>query len=347
MNLRSPRSPGMLMPMSWRYLAGIVSAAAVAAALVATTGCPPGQGCRTNDDCVDGTVCVPDEEAGVAECVRPCAADLACTAGLACVPRDDGSFEGACLTLTGQLEVGDTCASDRECRSGACEGFGAPVCAEQCTGDNSCDDVAMRCVLAGLRRVCVAPTGDGEAGASCTDSRECASGTCVDPPDPADGDPSTPLCTDNCEAAADCPTGGDACVRLQGGARACLRPLADGLACQAESACAGGFCLEDVDGQLKCASACVDGACGEGFVCVDDTEGNRVCMPQLDTRAAGEPCTSARECASGHCAHFATATEELGTLCADPCDDEGNCTDGLVCWTDDDGTDVCGPEPPG
>ncbi len=322
-------------------------AAALAAVVVTASACPPGQGCRTSDDCGASEVCVPDDEEGANACVRPCAADQACVAGLACVPRDDGSFEGACLSLTGQLEVGDACASDRECRSGACEGFGSGVCAAQCTDDGTCDDAALRCVLAGLRRVCVAPTGDGDAGAGCTDSRQCSSGTCVDPPDPVAGEESPPVCADNCDEATDCARAGDACVRLQGGARACLEPLADGLECQAASACAGGFCLEDLDGKLKCASACVDDDCAEGAVCVDDTEGNRVCMPQLDTRAAGEPCTSARECASGHCAHFATDNEELGTLCADPCDADGNCTGGLVCWIDDGGTDVCGPVPPG
>ncbi|MCC7070826.1 MAG: hypothetical protein IT383_05855 [Deltaproteobacteria bacterium] len=333
--------------MSWRYMLGVFGVAATAALVLTSTGCPPGQGCRTNEDCADGQVCAPDDEAGTTECVRPCAADLECAAGLACVPRDDGSYEGGCLTVTGRVEVGESCELDRDCRSGACEGFGSPVCAEQCTGDNTCDDAAMRCVLAGLRRVCVEPTGEGAAGDACTDSRACASGTCVDPPDPAEGEASPPVCADTCTEATDCPRDGDACVRLQGGARACLEPLADGATCQADSACAGGFCLEDVDGALKCASACVDDACDEGFLCVDDSEGNRVCLPRLDERAAGEPCTSARECTSGHCAHFATATEELGTLCADPCDEDGQCTDGLVCWTDEGGTDVCGPAPPG
>ena len=67
----------------------------------------------------------------------------------------------------------------------------------------------------------------------------------------------------------------------------------------------------------------------------------------LDSRPAGEPCTSARECESGHCAHFATDTEELGTLCADPCAEDGTCGGGLVCWQDGAGTDVCGPSPSG
>ncbi|OGQ23579.1 MAG: hypothetical protein A2138_10345 [Deltaproteobacteria bacterium RBG_16_71_12] len=325
----------------------LLGAAALAAAFAATTGCPTQQSCQTDADCVDGLVCARDDEENVSVCSRPCAADLPCEAGLACIERGDGSFEGACLVVNGEVEVGDPCSGDRECRSGACEGGANPVCVEQCTDDQTCEDAANRCILDSVRRVCVPPTGDLPAGEACVDPRECASGTCVDPPDPIEGDPAPPVCADNCSEATDCPRGGDACVRLQGGARACLAPLADGLTCQASSACAGGFCLEDVDGSLKCASACVADLCADGFACVDDTEGHRVCMPQLDTRAAGEPCTTARECASGHCAHFATETEELGTLCADPCGENDTCSGGLVCWTDDNGTDVCGPAPGG
>ncbi|MBI1949596.1 MAG: hypothetical protein HYS27_28175 [Deltaproteobacteria bacterium] len=320
---------------------------AVVVVALAAGGCPTGRNCAVNGDCDVDQVCVADDDEGTAVCAQPCAADLACTAGMACIERGDGSFEGACLVVTGTAEAGDACADDRECRSGACEGTANPICVEQCTDDRTCDDAAKRCILDGIRRVCVPPTGDLAAGASCVDPRECASGTCVDPPDPVEGEPAPPVCADNCTQATDCPRQGDACVRLLGGARACLEPLADGLACQASSACAGGFCLEDIDGALKCASACVDETCAEGFACVDDSDGYRVCLPQLDTRASGEPCTSARECASGHCAHFATETEELGTLCADPCGENDTCTDGLVCWTDDNGTNVCGPTPSG
>lgn len=337
----------MLARMSWHRMGTLISVAVVPAALFVAAGCPSRQLCSSNADCTGGRVCAPDDAEGVSVCGPPCAADLACPAGQACVQRDDGTFEGACLEVLDDVAVGEACTGDRDCQSGACEGAANPVCVEQCTDDLSCNDASERCILGGVRRVCVPPTGDLAAGAQCVDARECASGTCVDPPDPAEGEQAPPLCADNCTVANDCPRQGDACVRLLGGARACLEPLVDGLPCQASSACAGGYCLEDVDGGLKCASACVEDQCQDGFACVDDTEGHRVCMPQLDERAAGEPCTTARECASGHCAHFATTTEELGTLCADPCAEDGSCASGLACWEDEGGTDVCGPTPTG
>jgi hypothetical protein len=334
----------MLLAMKWHRMAPLCCAAW---ALALGAGCTSRQVCESNADCGADQFCAPDDAEGVSVCGTPCAADLSCTAGKACVLRADGSYEGACLLLVDDVPIGEACTADRDCQSGACEGTGNPVCVEQCTDDLTCDDPAERCVLAGVRRVCVPPSDELPAGAACTDARQCASGTCVNPPDPPQGAPTEPVCADNCKQASDCPNQGDACVRLQGGARACLVPLADGASCQAAGACAGGFCLQDIDGALKCASACVDDACADGFACVDDESGDRVCLPQLDTRAAGEPCTSARECASGHCAHFATDTQELGTLCADACAGDGSCQDGLVCWQDDAGTDVCGPAPAG
>ncbi|MCC7109150.1 MAG: hypothetical protein IT382_07675 [Deltaproteobacteria bacterium] len=329
--------------MKWHRLAPALLALGVAA----QAACPNRQTCETHEDCPEGRFCVTDENEGLAQCGAPCAADLGCPAGQACMLRDDGSLEGACLVLLDDLAVGEDCSSDRDCASGACEGATAPICVDQGTDDLSCEDAALRCILDGVRRVCVPPTDELEAGAPCTDPRQCLAGTCIDPPDAADGEPRPPVCADNCSEAADCPREGDACVRLVGGARACLEPLADGMSCQASSACAGGFCLEDIDGSHRCASACVDEACAEGFVCVSDTESNRVCMPQLETRSAGEACDSSRQCASGYCAHFKAGEEELGTLCADPCSDSGTCEGGLVCWVDDSegGTDLCGPVP--
>lgn len=334
----------MLAAMAWHRILLALGGALLFAALA---GCVNPQVCASNDDCPAGRFCVPDASEGTSVCGAPCAADLGCPAGQACVPRDDGTLEGACLALLDNVALGEACTTDRDCQSGACEGETAPVCVEQCTDDLTCQNAEERCILDGIRRVCVPPTDDLAAGSLCEDPRQCASGTCVDPPDPSAEEPAPPLCADNCEVADDCPRDGDACVRLLGGARACLDPLEDGLPCQASSACAGGFCLEDIDGSLKCASACVDEQCADGFACVDDTEQHRVCMPKLDSRPSGEPCTTARECASGHCAHFASETEEYGTLCADPCAEDGTCDGGLVCWEDDGGTDVCGPVPNG
>ncbi len=323
--------------------AAVVVAACALLGALTVVGCTKPT-CVVNSECGDGLVCVDDGSSeGTRTCRRACAADLGCPGGQACLPRDDGLLEGACLDVTGKKQVGDTCAGDLECGTGACSAPTADaVCVDVCDRDVPCADASTRCVLDGLRHICAAPTGDLATGESCVESSDCTSGTCVLPPES-----DQPVCVDDCAADADCTGDGIACLRLVGGARACLPQLGDGVACQAASECHGGFCVEDVDGQKKCASACVDGGCADGFSCETDLDQNAVCVPVLDTRADGAACTQARECASGHCAHFVTDTDDLGTLCASPCNTDGTCDAPLACWQDPDpnGTDVCGPSP--
>jgi hypothetical protein len=298
--------------------------------------------CATNDDCVDGQVCIDDGQKERV-CAKSCAADLRCAGGEACILRDDGSQEGACLAVTGHAGVGGECKDDRDCASGACFGptGSGGICAATCDSTIPCSDDSLRCVLDGLHHVCAAPTDDVATGDDCLEPSDCLSGTCVIPPES-----DQPICADNCDTDDDCHGDDVACLRLVEGARACLAQLHDGTECDAKGECFGGFCIKDVDDVKKCASACDDGgACNEGFSCETDLDDNDVCMPVLDTRADGEDCAQARECASGHCAHFATPDEELGTLCASPCDDAGQCGAPLVCWQDPGGTDVCGPSP--
>jgi hypothetical protein len=326
-----------------------MGAGAVLLVPLAVSSCtPPSCDVGVAGECGEGEVCVEGAE-GLGECTRACAADLRCPQGQACIARDDGSFEGACLAITGSFGRGEQCTGDRDCLSGACLGEdGTRVCVDVCSLDAPCSDAADLCTLEGLRRVCAPPLDDRAAGELCASPSECVSGTCVVPPgqDLADA-----ICVDNCSPDLACTVEGEVCVRLTGGARACLTPLADGVPCQASSACAGGFCILDLDDQLKCASACDDGACAEGFACDVDNEGNQVCMPVFaDPRPSGETCESPRECLSGHCARF-NAPEfdgrpaiDFGTLCADPCVDE-ECSGDLVCWGDPEGTDVCGPDP--
>jgi hypothetical protein len=256
------------------------------------------------------------------------------------VLRDDGTQEGGCLEAD-ELDLGAACESDRDCDSGACLGS-PPVCVPRCDAGNPCDDT-LRCVLDGVRRVCVPPGGDGAAGAACVESSACVSGTCIEPPGEDDGG----VCVDNCEVRADCPIDGDACVRLLGGARVCLEPLDDGLACQAADACDGGHCVVDFDGASRCASECEDdGTCDDGAVCAEVTEtvGGapaqvELCLPPLDDRAAGEACESARQCQSGLCIRF---PDDIGELCAEACAPDNTCEAPLVCYDGDD-VNVCGP----
>jgi hypothetical protein len=292
-----------------------------------------GSSCASTEECEDALFCVDNA------CARGCAADLPCAAGQACVARDDGSFEGACLALTDDVPDGAACADDRECASGACLG----ACLAVCQVGGACPSADERCTLQGLRHVCALPLDDRAAGEACSSSLECASGTCVIAPG---DDVAQAACADACSNDIGCGQG-EVCVRLTGGGRACLTPLADGAVCQANGACAGGHCVLDIDDTKKCASECPPPGCAAGFVCQEqaDVDGNDLCLPLLDTRASGADCTSERQCASGHCAHFAAGADDFGTLCADPCDAAGQCEAPLVCWADPEGTDVCGPAP--
>lgn len=328
----------------------VVAGATVATPFVVSSCVPPSCDVGVAEECNDGDVCVEGED-GLGECTQACAADIRCPQGQACVARDDGSFEGACLAITGTFERGENCTGDRQCLSGACLGEeeGARVCVDVCDLGVPCENEAELCTLEGLRRVCVPPLDDRAKGEACASPAECASGTCVVPPG---GELADAICAENCSPEIDCTVAGEICVRLAGGARACLAPLPDGVPCQSNTACAGGFCILDLDDQLKCASPCNDGACADGFACDVDTDGNDVCMPVFeDPRASGETCESPRDCASGHCARFNAPEFEgrpavdFGTLCADPCGADDECTGDLVCWTDDGGTDVCGPDP--
>jgi hypothetical protein len=325
------------LPMRLVLATAVAALAAAAALAPAACGKPS---CVLDTECGSGFVCTEEPGASTRTCTQACAADLGCPAGFACVERTDGVFEGICLTLTGDRAVGEACIRDTECASGACNrGDTRSVCVETCNLLLPCEDPEERCTLDGVRYICAVPLDDRLAGETCTDPRQCASGTCVRPP----GDEPA-ICADNCSASVACSDSELVCVRLEGGARACLAPLEDGAACLSSETCDGGFCIEDVDGTARCASACLRGGCEDGFACVKDAERNEVCMPLLDDRASGEACSGARDCRSGHCARFVTNERDFGTLCADPCD-EGQCEGGLVCWENPVGPDVCGPQP--
>ena len=69
-------------------------------------------------------------------------------------------------------------------------------------------------------------------------------------------------------------------------------------------------------------------------------------MPLTDHRAAGATCDNARECTSGHCVHFKSGNDDLGTLCAAACPNDGSCDTDQICWDVSDTLHVCGPTPP-
>jgi hypothetical protein len=308
--------------------------ALVSLALAGVVDCQRGKGdvpCAVDDDCGPDETCI-DEVCGEA---TVCSLDDPCSKGFACVAAE---VDGRCLFVQGGRRLTDDCTSDVECDSGACTGT---VCVNGCTLDDACAD-GLRCVLDGPRRVCVSPLADGVDGAACTDPRDCLSGTCVRPPTPDDS--GTPVCAPACDAAHACAAVGDLCLPLKEGARACLAALDDGAPCLGGGdVCAGGRCIVDRDGSAICASPCVDEACADGFVCVDDADGGRICMPQRNEFADGEACVDERDCVSQICGRYA-ANGFAASLCASPCP-PGGCGADRVCWEGDD-VDLCGPIPP-
>ncbi|MDP2340740.1 MAG: hypothetical protein Q8O67_07275 [Deltaproteobacteria bacterium] len=281
-------------------------------------------GCGDEGLCSEGT------------CVAPCSLDAPCDDGFTCVK--DASPQGShCLPITGDSDVDDACDDDQECASGACA---AGRCVATCTLDVPCP-AALRCVLDGPRRLCVPPAGDLDDGALCSDSAECLSGTCVRPPIPV-GEAAA-VCAAACDVDHACDDDADLCLALLDGGRACLPPLDDGAPCAGGDTCTGGFCIEDRAGPI-CASPCDNGTCAAAtFVCVDDDEGNALCLPEFDSRADGEACTDRRECQSRTCGNFVDGGTSV-ELCASPCPAEG-CGPDRVCWEADVGDDLCGPIP--
>lgn len=303
----------------------------------------PADECQESTDCDGGALCVVETD-GHRACAAVCGADNPCPEGSACV-EDDGVF--ACYEIVGDLALGEACAKDTECLSGACVGdeTAGMFCAQPCVVDDECP-TEQRCYVADQRKVCLEPLDDREAGEACTTPRECASARCVQL---LEGDDA--ICLDGCAPDEGC-TGPRNCVELETGAHVCVDYVPDGTACTTPIICQRGRCVADEGGDGVCTGPCgEDESCADGWACVEDDEGAPICMPLTDQKAAGEDCASARECASGHCARFATETEDFGTLCADPCipganEGEQTCADEeLVCWEVPEGPDLCGPFP--
>ena len=294
--------------------------------------------CGSEPPCIDSEC--DDGLCAEGSCVEACSLEAPCEAGFACVV-DDGAAGGAahCLPTSGNTEINDPCDDDRVCASGACSGS---VCVNTCTLDAPCAN-DLRCVLDGPQRVCVLAVDDRVDGAACDDSAQCLSGTCVRPPIP--GGSGDAVCAGACDGDHACTAASDLCLPLADGARACLPALADGAACAGSDVCAGGFCIVDSGGPV-CASPCDTAGggrrCLQGFGCVDDDEGNALCLPALDDRADGEACQDLRECQSQICGRFVDGAFDV-ELCASPCPPEG-CGPDRICWEGDD-VDLCGPVP--
>jgi hypothetical protein len=174
--------------------------------------------------------------------------------------------------------------------------------------------------------------GPGPLGAMCYPDGDaaCASAMCERFP----GDFSPPMACGTCEIGAACPNGGDVCGLAPAPAHTLLPyatclPAASkaiGEQCGVNDECADGWCMFGV------CSACFDQSCGAGVACdvanrveIEGTLGQLypapfVCAPGAQAGAAGTPCSSANDCASGQCTG---APRNV-------------CPDGRACVTDED-----------
>lgn len=115
-----------------------------------------GERCSCNDECVEGLVCVPDNE-GDLRCGRRCSvAEADCGAGAVCVldvPQDGQDALGVCVSIPdGRGPPGALCTVNAECESALCTAsikLRRSVCQAPCSSDDDCaggtcfDDICL------------------------------------------------------------------------------------------------------------------------------------------------------------------------------------------------------------
>jgi len=260
--------------------------------------CPPGLYCARTTEC-DG-LCVPgmpgslgiDEECtadtdcvtlfcgdpgdGRRRCLIPCRGDAGmCLAGEACA-----AVPGVCsgcvpaVIVVGARGLGEPCAADGDCRSGAClEDGDAEYCTRPCTEDIDCgsgfhcrDDA---CVRGGREGV----------GSGCRVNPDCQEG------DICAVQGSVRWCTTFCDGPDDCPDG-FSCTPA-GGAMLCA-PDARlvGEPCMEDADCVTGLCADLGEGTI-CSRLCgPDAPCTTGFECRPTEDGTRaLCLAPVATTA--------------------------------------------------------------
>ena len=116
--------------------------------LVDGSGCEgpfsQGEKCGCNDECVEGLLCVPDNE-GQLRCGQACSAtDRECGDGATCVldvPQDGGEAPGICVAVVADKPPGAVCSQGGECASGTCLtviALGSSICLVTCDNDDDC-----------------------------------------------------------------------------------------------------------------------------------------------------------------------------------------------------------------
>ncbi|AKF06837.1 matrixin family metalloprotease [Sandaracinus amylolyticus] len=242
---------------------------------------------RTDDQ---NGICALYPRSGTSDCTT-----TGCPSGQVC----EG---GTCVTMTGDGDVCSPCSSQADCTNGAClqyPGGAGAFCGRACTssaqcGSDTCVNVggSGQCVrLSGGQPSCTSTSTGCTSDSQCSSTQRCNTTTRMCEPRPTTGGP----------IGADCSAGTD---------------------CQS-GLCFAGRCSQSCDwlnpascpGGWYCSGEATGSCGGGGGVCVQGTAG---------TRAIGESCSAATECASLYCA---------SGRCSTPCTPGGasGCTDGFSC----------------
>ncbi len=240
---------------------------------------PLGRSCERASDCGGDYFCANIVgKAGV--CTKPCCTSTKCPVGSVCMASMGANLCAlpamAKVSQPGNGDVGASCSSGGNCRSGRCTGG---VCVDVCCDRLDCEGHACASSLPSWQCAGHYPGTRGEYGKACESNDQCDSNLCL---------PffTWPLigsyCTGSCCSTADCPvmnlTQMACAYRLVGNTpvRGCLslqNPEGKtlGSACAANEDCKSNFCL--AHGQQKyCSDACCRNTDCGGLFCLPNQE---------------------------------------------------------------------------
>jgi secreted trypsin-like serine protease len=125
---------------------------------------------------------------------------------------------------SGQLELGQRCFDDAQCRDGTCwspaDEPRASYCSRACTSDSGCGALACAAAHDGIYR-CQYPLPSPHApGAPCDVSADCIDATCLKVPDQPQ------VCAPTCSPSAPTCPGGSTCTQVDTLRHVCLAPVA-------------------------------------------------------------------------------------------------------------------------
>jgi hypothetical protein len=267
------------------------------------TACPPGQvcdpnlltcvnstvsgagsPCKADRECDTGLFCakattlgasvVPGGASGI--CTTGCCSSADCPAAMVCYAPGNGGRYCVDPTKLGRPAIsasstepaGTSEASPNRCRSSA---VANNRCSDTCCNDNNCTN-GTTCSFGTADShdgfYCLTGSGSGSQGSICGSGSDCQSQACIF------YNIFYGNCVDECCSSTAC-SGGTRCyyeqsnngdyVGLCSENKQGSGPL--GAACTGNSDCYSGICYSDSSGQYCSDSCCVDGDCGNGFVC--------------------------------------------------------------------------------